>query len=317
MTEPDDVLVVGAGVIGLTTAICLAEAGLRVRIVTASPPGETTSAVAGAMWGRGPGVQEPADLIPVWSDVTFGELVALADDSSTGVRFVRGREVTREPVSPPALPQARDVVRCTPDDLPAGFHAGHWLTVPLVNMPAYLSYLLARFASAGGVVVPGVVRTRADVAGAAPVVVNCAGVAARELVPDPQVRAVRGQHVVVANPGIEEFFCEETDASTWISFFPHGDRVVLGGLALDGDWRLAPDVATAEAIVAWCAEIEPRLADAPVVANLVGLRPGRPAVRVAEERVNGTRWVHNYGHGGMGVTLSWGCARDVERLLTS
>jgi D-amino-acid oxidase len=317
MTERDDVLVVGAGVTGLTTAICLAEAGLRVRIVTAAPPAETTSAVAGAMWGRGPGVQEPADLIPAWSAVTFDELVTLAEDPLTGVRLVRGREVTRAPVSPPALPQARDVVRCAPDELPAGFRSGHWLTVPLVDMPTYLGYLLARFASAGGVVVPGVVRTRADVAGAAPVVVNCAGVAARELVPDPLVRAVRGQHVVVANPGIEEFFCEETDASTWISFFPHGDRVVLGGLALDGDWRLTPDAATADAIVAWCAQVEPRLADAHVVAHLVGLRPGRPAVRVAEEHVNGTRWVHNYGHGGMGVTLSWGCARDVERLLLS
>jgi D-amino-acid oxidase len=317
MTERDDVLVVGAGVSGLTTAVCLAEAGLRVRVVTATPPARTTSAVAGAMWGRGPGVQEPADRIPVWSDVTFGELTTLADDPSTGVRFARGMEASREPVVPAALPQARDVVPCTPDELPAGFRDGHRLTVPLVDMPTYLEYLVRRFTSAGGAVVPGVVRVRADVAGAAPVVVNCAGVAARELVPDDAVRPVRGQHVVVANPGLEEFFVEETEESSWISYFPHGDRVVLGGLAADGDWNLMPDHATAAAIVRRCARVEPRLADTRVLAHLVGLRPGRPSVRVAEESVHGTRWVHNYGHGGMGVTLSWGCARDVQRLVAA
>jgi D-amino-acid oxidase len=313
----DDVVVIGAGVSGLTTAICLAEAGLRVRIVTARPPLETTSAVAGAMWGKGPGVAEPAERITAWSAVTFTEFAALADDPSTGVRFARGREATREPVAPPAPELARSVARCVPDELPTGFLDGHWLTVPLVDMPTYLTHLLRRFAAAGGVVVPGVVRGRADLAGAAPVVVNCAGVAARDLVPDETVSPVRGQHVVVANPGLDEFFVEETDELSWVSYFPHGDKVVLGGLAGVGDWNLTPDPATAAAIVDRCAAVEPRLADAPILAHLVGLRPTRPAVRVAEERVDGTRWLHNYGHGGMGVTLSWGCAREVAELFAS
>jgi D-amino-acid oxidase len=311
----DDVVVIGAGVSGLTTAICLADAGLRVRIVTEKQPLDTTSAVAGAMWGKGPGVSEPVARIEAWSAVTFTEFAGLADDPATGVRFARGIEATREPVAPPVADQARSVVRCTPDELPAGFRAGHRLTVPLVDMPTYLAYLLLRFTSAGGVVVPGVVRARADLAGAAPVVVNCAGVAARDLVPDQTVAPVRGQHVVVTNPGLDDFFVEATDESSWVSYFPHGDKVVLGGIAGEGDWSLTPDPATAADIIRWCAAVEPRLAGAPVLAHLVGLRPTRPAVRVAEEQVNGTRWVHNYGHGGMGVTLSWGCAREVERLV--
>ncbi|HEX5402374.1 MAG TPA: FAD-dependent oxidoreductase [Pseudonocardiaceae bacterium] len=310
----DDVVVVGAGVIGLTTAICLADAGMRVRIVTERQPQDTTSAVAGAMWGKGPGVSEPAERITAWSAVTFTEFVTLADDPATGVRFARGMEATREPVAPPVPDLARDVSHCSPDELPTGFADGHWLTVPLVDMPTYLAYLLRRFTSAGGVVEPGVVRTRADLTGV-PMVVNCAGVAARALVPDDTVAAVRGQHVIVANPGLDDFFVEETEDSTWISFFPHGDKVVLGGVAVAGDWSLTPDPATAAAIVDRCAEVEPTLADAPVLAHKVGLRPTRPAVRVAEERVNGTRWVHNYGHGGMGVTLSWGCAEEVRQLL--
>jgi D-amino-acid oxidase len=311
----DDVVVVGAGVIGLTSAICLAEAGLRVRIVTKRPALATTSVVAGAMWGRGPGVTEPADRIKAWSAVTFHEFAALARDSATGVRFARGREVTRDAVAPPAADLARDVVPCVSDDLPAGFRAGHWLTVPLVDMPVYLGYLTERFAVAGGVIVPGVVCTMADLDGAAPVVVNCAGVAARGLVPDETVLPVRGQHVVVANPGLDQFFVEETEASSWVSFFPHGDRVVLGGVAGVGEWNLTPEPATADSIRRSCAAVEPRLADAPVLAHLVGLRPMRPQVRVTSEWVNDARWVHNYGHGGMGVTLAWGCARQIQRIV--
>jgi len=303
-----EVLVVGAGVIGLTTAIRLTEAGHRVRVRTATPPDRTTSAVAGAMWGRGPGVQEPADQIAAWSQATLAELTRLADDPTSGVRFARGRELTRVAPAPEPLPGVRDPARCT--DLPDGFVDGYWITVPLVDMPRHLAYLADRFVAAGGVIEHGTVDTLTG----APIVVNCTGVAARDLVPDPTVRAVRGQHVIVANPGLTEFFVEETDADTWISFFPHGDRVVLGGLAGDGDWNQSPDPAEAAAIIARCASVEPALASAPVLEHLVGLRPGRPVVRVADEMVNGTLVLHNYGHGGMGVTLSWGCAQMVTEL---
>jgi D-amino-acid oxidase len=309
----DDVVVVGAGVIGLTTAVCLAEAGLRVRVVTAKPPLATTSAVAGAMWGKGPGVTEPADRIAAWSAVTFAEFTALADDPASGVHFTRGREATREPVAAPVPELARAVRRCAQDELPAGFRDGYWLTVPLVDMPTYLGVLTDRLAAAGGVLTPGVVRTQADVT--APLAVNCTGIGAHDFVPDPAVRPVRGQHVVVENPGIEEFFVEDTPDGTWVSVFPHGDRVVLGGVAEPDDWRLPPDPVIAAAITARCTAVVPRLAGAPVLAHLVGLRPTRPAVRLATDQVKGTRWVHNYGHGGMGVSLSWGCAKDVLGLL--
>jgi D-amino-acid oxidase len=312
-----DVVVVGAGVIGLTTAVCLAEVGLRVRVRTAQPPASTTSVVAGAMWGRGPGVAESADRIAAWAAASLSDLTILAERSDAGVRWARGREVTREPEAPPPLPGTRDVIRCTPDDLPDGFVDGHWITVPLLDMPTHLAYLTDRFAAAGGTTVVNPVLGLKDAAEGAPVVVNCTGLAARELVPDPTVRAVRGQHVVVENPGLTDFFVEETDASSWVGFFPHphGNRVVLGGVAGDGDWNPAPDPVTAKEILARCAAVEPRLADARVLAHQVGLRPVRPTVRLDDEHVDGIRLIHNYGHGGMGVTLSWGCAREVTRLI--
>ena len=66
-----------------------------------------------------------------------------------------------------------------------------------------------------------------------------------------------------------------------------------------------------------CAALEPRLADARVIDEQVGLRPVRPSVRLEAEELHGARCVHNYGHGRSGVSLSWGCAREVMRLLSS
>ena len=154
----------------------------------------------------------------------------------------------------------------------------------------------------------------ADVAGAAPVVVNFSGVGARDLVPDPTVRAVRGQHVIVENPGLEEFFMEEP-APRWAGWFPHGDHVVLGGCADEDDWRLEPDPAMAAEIVRRCAAIEPRLAGARVIEHRVGLRPARPEIRLEEQALGASRCVHDYGHGGTGVALAWGCARDVAAIV--
>jgi len=50
----------------------------------------------------------------------------------------------------------------------------------------------------------------------------------------------------------------------------------------------------------------------------VGLRPSRKEVRLEIESLSSGRWaIHNYGHGGAGVTLSWGCADEVTRIVSS
>ncbi|MEU2159729.1 FAD-dependent oxidoreductase [Streptomyces sp. NPDC019208] len=313
-----EVIVVGGGVIGLTTAVELAERGRRVRMWTREPAEATTSAVAGALWW--PYRIEPAALVGAWSLTSLRVYEELATrPAETGVRLVPG---VQSGVSPAALgPWARELAgmvrEAAPGERPAGVATGVRARLPLIDMPAHLGWLRARFEAAGGTVELRTAGSLDEASAEAPVVVNCTGLAARELVPDPRLTPVRGQLVLVENPGVDSWFAAADEASSELTyFFPQPGRLVLGGTAVEGAWSTEPDPATAEAIVRRCARVRPEIADAPVLAHRVGLRPVRSGgVRLAAvPGPYGTRLVHNYGHGGAGVTVAWGCARAAADL---
>lgn len=310
-------LVIGAGVSGLTSAVCLAEAGLRVAVHTADQSAQTTSAVAGALWL--PYLVEPADRVAGWSAATLAELRTLAGDpATTGVRLATGLVVSPAVGESPPWTEAVDAVPCRPGDLPASYAAGWRFTAPLVTMPIYLDYLTDRLRAAAGRIEVTAVSNLDEALAVAPVVVNCSGLGARELVPDPRVRPVRGQVVVVSNPGVAEFFAEHPGPSSELRYvLPHATTVVLGGTAEPDrtDYTVDPEVT--RRILARCIEVVPALAGAEVLAQRVGLRPVRDRVRLELESRSGGWIIHNYGHGGSGVTLSWGCAREVTTLLDS
>ncbi len=312
---------VGAGVIGLTSAICLTEAGLRTVVQADRRPQDTTSAVAGAVWG--PHLVEDSARATRWAAATLAVLREQAADPASGVRIAAGVQAAREQAGlgdPPGWLTGLAGMRAAgPGELPPGFAGGWHYTVPLVHMPTYLGYLLARFEAAGGRLEAAAVSSLAAAGqqAGARAVVNCTGARARQLAADPAVAPVRGQAVVVANPGLTSFFIGlASDAAELVYLFPHRDVAVLGGTTVAGDWSLEPDPAAAARILRDCAAVEPRLRDPQVLAHRVGLRPARPTVRLEAEPASPGRpaVLHNSGHGGAGVTLAWGCARDVAAL---
>ena len=311
---PPDAVVVGCGVIGLSTAIRLREAGLDARIVTAALPEETTSAVAAAIWY--PYRAYPEDAVLRWGRRTFEVLEGLAGLPESGVRMREGFELRRERAGEPwwagAVPGVR---RCAEEELPPGYRDGHAFVVPVVEMPVYLRYLMGRFAAAGGEVEVRAIGDPEELAGAARVLVNCAGLGARGLVGDDSVRPIRGQVVRVRNPGLDRFVLDEDDPEGVTYIVPRSEDCVLGGTADEGAWGTKPDAVTAAAILRRCSVLEPSLAGAEVLEHRVGLRPGRPEVRLEREADTALPRVHNYGHGGSGVTLSWGCAEEALRLV--
>ncbi|WP_306207870.1 FAD-dependent oxidoreductase [Actinoplanes sp. RD1] len=311
-----DVVVIGAGVSGLTTGVLLAENGLRVLVRTNKPPLRTTSAAAGAMWD--PTLAEHA-AVGEWGIRTLRVLSGLVRER-VGVRAVEGVEVFTTDHDFPGWDKAPSGARkCTPSEIPPGYAAGWSYTTPIVDMPRYLRYLQNRLIRGGGRLRIGGKLRVGTAFKIAPIVVNCAGTGAARFVGDDSVRPVRGQLVVVRNPGITKFFTAASfDSSMMTYMLPQGDDIlVLGGSMDEGFPRSWPDKRrVAAGIIDRCAAVDRRVRHAQVLSQRVGLRPQRPQVRLeAELWAPGCLLVHNYGHGGSGVSLSWGCAEAVAALV--
>ncbi|WP_309237868.1 FAD-dependent oxidoreductase [Streptomyces albidus (ex Kaewkla and Franco 2022)] len=320
MSARPDAVVIGGGVIGLTTAIILQESGLTVQIWTGAPPESTTSAVAGATWF--PYRAHPVDRVLAWSVRSKAYFDSMTDDPQTGVRIRESLQLWREELGtdPWWASAVPDLDRCAEEDLPDGYLGAYRFTQPVVTMPVHLPYLTRRFRDGGGTLVPRSVESLGEAAKAADVSVNCTGMAARDLSRDTGLIPVRGQWVRVTNPGITKVVADfgHPDGEAYI--IPHEDSCILGGTADEGAWETTPSMDTAAAIIARCAELDPRLADARVLEHRAALRPVRPSgvrLELDDKHDSGGVLVHNYGHGGSGVTLSWGCAEEVKNLVLS
>lgn len=303
--------VIGAGVSGLTCAVRLAEAGARVRVVAAEPPERTVSAVAAAAWY--PYRAYPEALVLGWSRRSREVFDALASVEGSGVALREGVELFRAPQPDPWWRAAvRSFRRVRPDELRAGATDGWVFEAPVIDMGRYLPFLLRALERLGvSVEIAGL----PDLAAAGgDLVVNCSGLGARELVPDPSLRPIRGQIVRVANPGLTRFWVADDLPGGMAYVIPRFDDAVLGGTAEEGASSLAPDPDTTAGILQRCAALEPALERPRVLDVRVGLRPGRPTIRLEAERRGPRTIVHNYGHGGAGVTVSWGCAEAVVAL---
>ncbi|MGI8436236.1 MAG: FAD-dependent oxidoreductase [Chthoniobacterales bacterium] len=200
--------------------------------------------------------------------------------------------------------------RLATTQLPAGFTSGFQLEVPLMDTTLYLDYVAARFRKARGGMRTGVrFDALEDVERNHPIIVNCAGIGAQTLVPDPELEPHRGQVVIV--PGTPQTYAVVCNDAPLMYAIPRAGDCVFGGRN-DVSADRNPEPATSAQIVAECSRalhIEPPR----IIGERVGLRPYRRAgVCLRADRLSdGLRVIHNCGHGGSGFTLSWGCAREV------
>jgi D-amino-acid oxidase len=303
------VIVVGAGVIGLSCAVRLAEGGYDVAVFARDLPLETTSSVAAAMWY--PYLSAPEDRVAGWSRTSYEEFAKLAEIEPS-VQLRHGREFLTERTPDPrwadVLP---DLTRL--GSPPEGFVDGWSFTAPVIDMPTYLPALVKRLEQAGGTLTRAALSalpTRADL------VVNCTGLGARLTASDPTVTPVRGQVMTVEPCGLTEWLLADRSPAELTYVIPRERDVVVGGTSQPGDWNLAVDPSTSSAILERAAELVPQLRKAKIIRQRVGLRPARPTIRCELVRTRtGEPVIHCYGHGGSGVTLSWGCANEVFELV--
>ena len=299
------VIVVGAGVVGLSCTVRLLERGHDVAVLARDLPLETTSAVAAAIWY--PYRALPQDRVTAWAGSSYAEFVGLAGEPDTGVRMVTGTEVFRQRQRDPwwraAVPSLdRETA------LPGGYTDGWTFVTPVVEMPRYLRWLRSRVEELGGTVTRMILSGLPPAGNGADAVVNCAGLGSRLMAGDRSVVPVRGQVVYVEQVGLDRWWLDSAGPTYVV---PRAHDIVVGGTDDEGEWSRTPSPETARQILARATALVPELAKARVLRHKVGLRPVRPGVRV--ERVGDV--VHCYGHGGAGVTLSWGTADEVAALV--
>jgi D-amino-acid oxidase len=317
--------IIGAGVSGLTCGVVFAERGWSATILADETGQQTTSAAAAAVWF--PYDAEPVDKVIPWALTTYERLAELARDPQSGVSMIEIRQFTRTgEISIPdwakrlgahsisvipskSASSARTEGSLTNPAFSSAFADGFAVPVPLTDTTIYLEYLASRFRSAGGIIQSTHISKVEEISGDFGLIINCAGIGARELVHDLDLEPHRGQVAIVPKLDLAAaIVCDDTPLMYAI---PRTNDCVFGGTNSVSHSR-EPSSADTEAIVSECSRvlgIEPPR----VTAVKVGLRPFRKSgVRLESEKLrDGRIIIHNYGHGGAGFTLSWACAEEV------
>ncbi len=230
----ESVGIIGAGVSGLTCGVLFAEMGYRTRIFAEETGPRITSAAAGAIWF--PYDAEPAEAVIAWSLETFEVLRELSAVPESGVSMIAQHSFSRAgEIEIPPWSISLGARRLPASAVPECFTSGFALEVPLTDTTRYLDYLAARFRAAGGEIQAGVHFEKIeDVESDCTLVVNCAGVGAKTLVPDPEVEPHRGQVVIV--PKIPQNYAVVCDDPPLMYAIPRTNDCVFGGTnALSAD----------------------------------------------------------------------------------
>jgi len=303
------VLVLGAGVIGLSCAWELLHAGYKVEVWAAAFSPHTCSDQAAAFWE--PFAVQPLERVEVWARKSYFRFQTLAAQPETGIKPVYGRQVVtfhqKRPWWHVLLPDFEVLI-----DSKSEFEQIWTYTSWLIETQRYLPWLHSEVIRMGATLQQKTVSDLSEASACADWVINCTGLGSQKLCQDPHLYPLRGQTVKVKAPKIRQFLIHEVNPEQLAYIFPREDGCILGGTVEVNKWSEHPDAQISQEILERCTYHMPYLAQCQILSDQVGLRPARHEVRLERDGCV----IHNYGHGGAGITLSWGCAEAVLQQLT-
>jgi D-amino-acid oxidase len=359
-TQKGRVLVVGAGVTGLTTSLCLRRRGFDVVVVAEKFAPDIVSVVAGALWEWPPAVcGHHVDEVSLarskdWCRTSYRIFSEMATQPGMGVEtgvFIRPvvfyfRTPVRErPADLSKMNELRGEVRDFVHDAAlidrhrvgpgSGVVDAYGHAAPMIDTDVYMDWLMSEVTGAGCTVIKGRIsgsllerETYLCRIFDADCIINCSGLGAAELCGD-EMYPLRGALIRAHNDGrsmprVTTAHCVAHDlASTeqdMVFIVPRGrDMLLIGGMTEPNEWGLdigLDNYGPVRDMLARCRDFLPILASAEIDAGepvRVGLRPFRKG-NVRLELEPGTHIIHNYGHGGSGVTFSWGCALEAAEI---
>jgi len=331
-------LVVGGGVIGLTTARALQSKGVKVVVKCAKPSGEVTSGGSGGYWMP---FHAEAPSLNRWAEETLARYLVGEDSFCVEAMPAKILYASSTPPSMPAWGAGRAKMRLVAGReamekefegldvaLPEGYESGWVFETVVVDAPRYCAKLEDLIRRDGGDIEVETVDDLVEEAKrcGADAVVNCAGLNGATLAKDDHFDVVPGRGVVLryARPSSDKSrlavvtahdgpLCASDAEPAY--FIPRGDVVVVGGTYDENDFEDAPrdhEVRRIQQVAATYGGTDFQGQDP--LAVWVGHRPVRTAgvrVEVHPAQQDGITVAHNYGHGGSGYTIAWGCAEDI------
>ncbi len=233
------VAVIGAGVMGLTTARLVQEAGFPVTIYARALPPDTTSNIAGGQWSPF-GHYRNDSVTPEWR----AQFAAALDYSWRRFQIMVGddygiRWLPTYTESSGDSPSPLDAYHPAARVLGAGEHPFALERVVrfdtmYVETGRFLRQLTRDVQIAGGAIRVRSFATPADVAGLSErLVFNCTGLGARDLFGDAGLRPARGQlAILLPQPEVRYAFTGEAGY-----MFPRADGIILGGTFELDQWE--------------------------------------------------------------------------------
>lgn len=316
LSSPRRITVIGAGVIGLSTAYELASHGHKVTVVSDQSPLHTVSAVSAAIWFPYHSENSPAADRLLARTLERFQALSLIPETGVDLRF--GMDVERR--SDADRSWTKHVADAAVVDLallPDGALSASSGTVPVITMPTYLTWLENQCRQLGVAFEQRTIASLDELADSADTIVCATGIRGGELLGDDHsVYPIRGQVIRLSNPlGLRDWFSDDDHPSGVCYVIPRREDIIVGGTDVSNDTNLKVDEQTATQMLERAISLVPQLAQSEVLEHKVGLRPARKTIRLERVSNHAVPVIAAYGHGGGGVTLSWGTAQRVVELL--
>jgi D-amino-acid oxidase len=308
-----NIAIIGAGVIGLTSAIRLLEKGYNVSIFARDIDSNMTSRAAPAIWS--PYKAAPEDLILKWAK--RGLEVYQDFPAGNGVQEIESMELFNKDSGMPLWSKIiKNFKTLSPSEMPDGYVKGYSKQTFVIDTTIIVDYLQTQVKKLGAKIFQKEFKKIPDVDTEFKIIINCSGVWSNQLVPDEETFPISGQYISLQKPaGLNKILFAAIDDDGYILIVPRAHDCYVGGTTVLNDWNTEVNKELTENILQRAKLLEPKLNDMKILKTSVGLRPGRKTVRLEAEKISADRTViHNYGHGGSGFTVSWGCADDVVDL---
>lgn len=318
--------IVGAGIIGITNAICLLEEGFNVTILTKDEPLHTNSDAAVATW------YIPDDSQPLLQQLCLESLPKLDELSKiphSGVSripmiyYFKNEEVFKQtPWAREPLKTLLNISHTLPKDYIK--HKDYPIAISaytlLIDPNFYRPFMLKKFKELGGKIKKENIKSLSKLTSEYDIVLNCTGWETKNLTNDTKTSPIRGQiEIIKFNKNVSEKYSLNIHGmDAYVIYRPLSEDCVIGTTYQIGDTEKGERKKDRDEIIKKLMPFFPEATLHKTVSK-VGIRCGRSDARIEEETISHTDGrkgliIHCYGHGGSGFSAAWGSAARVLKL---